>query len=392
MALVFHDGFETGGAEAWASVTGSPTFIAGAAANGSNYGMRCNATGSAVYANSGKNIYGGSANYYIVDLPDSDTPIMGNTIDGVVLKTTGYIELLAGGTVRDTSDTQLQTGQWYRISWADLSGSAETKIYIDGVEECVYGVREYIVGRFGVIDNVTCDLYVDDVAIDGSIVSGDLGDIRTLAARPVGEGTDQDVATTAANGWANAADSANGNYTEIDDDPPSITSFNNADNNNTDRYSAALDECGSGNLAGIGGTDTIEAVNFFWYYETEGGGTTDYGIRIRCSDDAGSPKTNDNIDDPKDPTWLASYEADTPVGANAWTQAYVNSLEMGMAAITSGSKGIWFYEAYAMVAYKISTVIEALTGQSDVAISTSGGVDRKRGVSAQSDINISSQL
>ena len=26
MALVFHDGFLTGGADAWASVTGSPTF------------------------------------------------------------------------------------------------------------------------------------------------------------------------------------------------------------------------------------------------------------------------------------------------------------------------------------------------------------------------------
>ena len=55
MALVFHDGFETGGAEAWSSVTGSPSFVGAGAVGGSddpntgNYCMRCNASGSAVY-------------------------------------------------------------------------------------------------------------------------------------------------------------------------------------------------------------------------------------------------------------------------------------------------------------------------------------------------------
>ena len=211
--------------------------------------------------------------------------------------------------------------------------------------------------HLGVYTSCTADLYFDDFACDSIINTDDLGDIRTLAARPAGEGTDDDNYTTDPQGWADSTGAADAVYTELTDDPPNTALYNRSTGDAlTHRYSVTMDQCGSGNLAGIGGSDTIEAVNFMWLYQTNGGGTDDYGIRIRCSDDGGSPYTNDNIDDPKTATWIAHYDAATPVGANAWTQAYVNSLEMGMATVSSGGKYLGFDEAYAMVAFKVAGV------------------------------------
>ena len=79
MALVFHDGFETGGADAWLSVTGSPTFVAGAARTG-GYGMRCNTSAAQAFITSTStgsvNVSKWSFNLYITSLPNSDCTIL----------------------------------------------------------------------------------------------------------------------------------------------------------------------------------------------------------------------------------------------------------------------------------------------------------------------------
>ena len=350
MALIFHDGFETGGAENWASVTGSPTFIAGAANTG-NYGMRCNVSGASAYVTKVK--VNRRITFYLYinsgGTPDIDCIIYGaKGTAAIVLNTSRQLELWVDGPKKDTG-TALNEGQWYRVSMS--LASAGCKIYVDGSEDCTTATAQSLIGDdIGVITSCTADLYFDDYATDNTDSTDDLGDIRTLAARPIGEGTDQDTATSKADGWVDNTESAVAVFGELDSDPPVTTSYNLFDGGGTARYSVTMDECGSGNLSGIGGSDTIEAVNFMWYYKTEGGGADDYGSKIIVSD---GTLTNDNIDDPKDPTWLAGYHADTPSGANAWTQAYVNSIEMGMAGITPGSKGIWAYEFYAMVAFKV---------------------------------------
>ncbi len=361
MALVFHDGFETGGADAWSNVTGTPTFIAGAAHTG-GYGMRCNTSSAIAYVSyhtvDNSDINCGVGFYLrIASAPSVDCDILGEAgiIDDLHLKLTDdrHIEVWYDGTLRDTSNSQLSTEQWYRIA-VSMPNSGNRKLWIDGTEECSWSTGStYIRFHLGVLTSCNADLYFDDIWFDSAhSIATDNGDIRTLAARPIGEGTDQDTATAKADGWVDNTESAVAVFGELDSDPPVITSYNLFDGGGTARYSVTMDECGSGNLAGIGGSDTIEAVNFLWYYKTEGGGTNDYGSKIIVSD---GTLTNDNIDDPKDPTWLQDYHADTPSGANAWTQAYVNSIEMGMAGITPGSKGIWFYEAYAMVAFKVAS-------------------------------------
>ena len=362
----------TDSGSSWSSVTTSDvTFkLLLPISHTGKYAMRCNSTGSAVYV--GKTLTGNqyrlSFYLYIASAPTADAQLMGKHGSGwcLFLDTDRYLDVYYGITPTKKADgtTQLNTGTWYRIS-ISTDSSENCKVYIDGnIEHSVTetGMSGGTVPTYGVFNaDVTADLYFDDFAIDGTDSTDDLGDIRTLAARPNAEGTDQDTATSKADGWVDSTETAVAKYTELDTSPPSTASYNLCDNTSIFRYSVNLDNCGSGNLSGIGASDTIHAVHFMWYYETEGGGPDDYGIRIRCSDDGGSPLTNDNIDDPKDPTWYAGtdkYHADTPVGANAWTQAYVNSLEMGMAAITSGGKGIWWYEAYAMVAYTPSAVTE----------------------------------
>ena len=374
MALTFHDGFETGGAEAWNSVTGTPTFIAGAAANGSNYGMRCDTSGLAAYVSQpSASVVDGAINFnlYIASAPSGQCVILGATNTGNIrLNTDRTLQLYSTSNPRGALSPVLDTGRWYRICYSvSIGGTNDVIVWLDGVN-VINTSAGYanLSGQLGVISDITADLYFDDFSAEGAdILEADLGDIRTLAARPVGQGVDNDAGSDV-DDWRDPAANA-ATYDHIDSDPPNITDYLTADGDtNIYRYSVTMDECGSGNLAGIGGSDEIVGVHFMFFYETEGGGADDYGTKLIVSD---GTLTNDNIDDPKDLTWLNLYHADTPSGGNPWTQAYVNSIEMGMASVSSGGKDQWWYEAYAMVAFKVSAQQDVTPTPSALSLTSS---------------------
>ena len=342
MSLVFHDGFETGGADAWGGSTGTVS-VQDIIKKTGNYALRSHPTSSNGYVfNTGQFHKRISVFLYIADAPDQRVIILGqNTVDkvNVRLGTDRRLGLYELDVLRSAGTTVLDTGKWYRIS-VSCDGADNVKVYIDGVEELsslTSGLE--ILRLVGILTaGTTADLYFDNYAADDTASTDDIGDIRTLAARPIGQGVDNDAGSDE-DDWRDPANNA-ATYVHLDSDPPNITDYLTADGDAAIyRYSVTMDECGSGNLSGIGGSDTIEAVNFMFYYETEGGGADDYGSKLIVSD---GTLTNDNIDDPKDPTWLNLYHADTPQGANPWTQAYVNSIEMGMASVSSGGKDQWW--------------------------------------------------
>jgi hypothetical protein len=201
MALEFHDGFETGGADAWSSTTGSPTFTAGAANTG-NYGMRCNSSGSAVGVSYTGSLKRATFYLYIASAPtgaDAQLTDNGTAFWSLYLTTAREIDLYYGATPTKKADgtTVLNTGQWYRIS-ISADGTDTCKVFIDGNEEHsdTQASMTTVSGTVGILNTgVTADLYFDDYARDQTASTADLGNIKTLAARPNAEGTDQNTGT-----------------------------------------------------------------------------------------------------------------------------------------------------------------------------------------------------
>ena len=225
MALLFHDGFETGGADAWSSVVGTPAFHADYANTG-NYGMQCNTSGSEAGVTISLSSHRRATFYlYIQSTPDDDCIILGGNYFNdwyLVLDTNRYIDLYYGDSATKKADgsTQLSTGQWYRISLS-IDGVDSCKVYIGESEEhsaTQSGIADFS-PRIGALSSVTANLYFDDIAFDDDSSLDNIGDIHVGPARPVGEGTDDDNYTLDEHGWADSSEAADAVYTEINNDP-----------------------------------------------------------------------------------------------------------------------------------------------------------------------------
>jgi hypothetical protein len=374
MAISFYDGYETGGADLWDSSTGSISTTTGTVNTG-YYSIAMLGTSNAYLTKSGT-YYCASMYFRIQNLTDPDDYshyILGNSTGvAVVINTDETLSLYDGGSADDTGTTSLNTEQWYRISLCnDNAGNA--KIYIDGVEECSSttiannGISGQV-GREGIggTESSNFNTYFDDILFFTDQQTTDIGDHIVGKALPDAEGTDQDTYSNNGNdpnAWtANDVDgSSDAVYTEVDDEPPSDPELGvsgqqngcDGDASNNWYYTVDMDEQNSGSLSGdLESGDTVLSCLFCSQYDTEGGGAGDYVFRIRCSD---GTYNNTTIDDPKAATWLIEQHDDTPQGANTWTLAYFDSLEMGYGNTTSGGKGITFTSAMIQVAIKKST-------------------------------------
>jgi hypothetical protein len=402
MADVFHDGFETGGATVWLATTGSPNFGSSYAHSG-NYGFRALTSGPDTctvrwYSTAGVQRF--TAYVKIVTTPDADIQIAGHESTGlqIYLTTAREIDFYVGGVKQADGTTQLNVGQWYRISGA-IDASDDVYVWIDGVLEhdgiaagssTNWGgaslSQEFIIG---IGTACTGDLYIDDIMLTTGVSSTDLGDIRVLAARPVSNGDDWDVGADKWQQRTGGSDTTNNpSYANLAEDPLDTDQGAWEEANSLAHYlSMDLDDCGSGNLSGIGGSDTIEAVNFIYYYKTGGGGTSAYYMHGR---DSSGRSSNVELDDPKTPTWVSQYQTTSwDDDSSAWSQTEFNDQQMGMMC-QDANKDLWWYEAYAMVAFKPpAAVIEQLTGQTNVAVSVSGSLGRIRGLSGTVNAGVS---
>jgi len=355
MALTFHDGFEAGGTDAWDASSGAIS-VSGLSPRTGNYRLLSGNTGYVT-----KNVASAPNRINLSIRPSASLSTAADILwaaggDKVTLNTDDTLTLDVNGST-DTSTETVVTSGHQRLCLA--TNGSTTKLYMDGVEICsvAQGADFASSVSIGQSSNSSTTINMDDVSFDDTSSTDDLGDIRVLAARPVAEGTDQDTGT--GSDWQDS-DNTPAVYTEIDQDPPNITDYNWAEADGVAQYySVGLDDCGSGNLSGIGGSDTIEAVNFLYYYETAGGGSVDeYNIYGR---DASGRSGMTALDDPKDPTWVAEYETSTwEATPTAWSQALFNAQQMGMMC-QDANKDMWFYEAYAMVAFKVAAGAASLS-------------------------------
>jgi len=358
MIPLFHDGFESSGADAWDSVQGTPSFIAGAA-NSGNYGMECDTTGGATTAyvsRSAITYYGFSFYLTVKTAPSSDVPILGGSGDvRLVLTTDRKLEVWSPATLRITGTAQLTLDETYRVSYQSYTGG-DSKLYVNGIQDgsSYSSVLAFGALNLGILESVTAHLYFDDfIATNQDGDSDDPGDIHILAARPTANGSDQDFGNDQWQNRTGGTDTvmSQPNPANLAEDPPDTDQGGWEEANNTaDYWSVALDDCGSGNLADIGGSDTIMAVNFMFYYATAGGGSAgEYNMYGR---DTSGRSSMVALDDPKDPTWIAQYRTTSwDDDASAWSQSEFNDQQMGMMC-QDANKDMWWYEAFAMVAYE----------------------------------------
>jgi len=357
-----------------------------------NYCMTCDSSGSSDYVVKDSGTDRQRATFYLLI---AETPSSGCRIFGIAdtdqwslyLDSSRYIDLYYGATPTKKADgtNQLSIGVWYRIS-ISADGSGNVKVYIDGIEEhsqTQSGV-DHIESNLGVLTSDTAELYFDDYACDGTTSTDDIGDIRTLAARPTANGTDQDFGSGKWQQRIGGSDTGNNpSYANLAEIPPNTDQGAWEEANSTAHYfSVDLDNCGSGNLADIGSSDTIHAVNFIFYYETDGGGTAAYYMYGR--DTSGRSSTVE-LDDPKAPTWITQYQTISwDDDASAWSQSEFDDQEIGMMCQDS-IKDMWWYEAYAMVAFEPAAGPIALTGTCDATSTVSGDIEVEKEITGACD-------
>ncbi|MHC4397522.1 MAG: LamG-like jellyroll fold domain-containing protein, partial [Planctomycetota bacterium] len=204
MALIGHAGVETSDLSEFAGSVGTVSASV-LQANSGNYSVRVNPSGvqqSQVYLTTTdpKRL---TAYFYIQTTPDRDSRIIGSGLAntaGVVLTTDRYLDLYLGGAKQVDGATALNTGQWYRVSLSVDGDNA--KVYLDGTEHHSDANAGYdaidngYVGLQGVGGTLTGEIFVDDIAIDETASTADLGDIRVQVALPVADGNQNDFDVT----------------------------------------------------------------------------------------------------------------------------------------------------------------------------------------------------
>ena len=339
-ALVFHSGFEGGSTFEWSgSGTGTLSIQTGIKMTGA-YAMRCNETMTTGYVTDTTATVRRMTFYlYIGTAPSVLTTIVGSDTSGgrVRLTTARYLTLYDGGTLRGTSTTQLSTATWYRISIGIAGGATTDWLAIDGTKE-IQNVTVSALGanRIGVITMATTNLYFDDVAIDNTFSTTDLGNIRVLLSLPNAAGNYSQFDTPTPNAT---------HYLNVDDAPGAIS---DADYNQQAARAAAYDtyHIQDASTIGIGTDDTINATRYLGRMMRGGGGAASHHLAVR---DNGSDYTT-AVAATTSFAWYWRYDAVMPSDSQPWTQARFNSFEVG-AYHGNGGQDTYISACMVMVAY-----------------------------------------
>jgi hypothetical protein len=358
MALTYHTGFEMGLSGECLSLAGTASISTTTPRTGT-YCLRTNPTAGKGYVDIGTAGVRISFGLRAVTLPDATIEL---TEDGasaylidLYLDTTGHILVkdAAGETLRATSAGVI-TSTWKRIS-ASLDTAANTvSVYFDGVVDAnINGAAcDATVDHFGTLRgaggaNSTCDLYFDDIAVDGASGSTDIGNICSAkVAIPTENGTTNTFDTVAGNAdhHQNVDDVAGTDVTVMDD----TSNYQAATAATRELYT--LTQCST---IGLGASDVINGVRVMVY----AAGATASGPTVRHA------ATNYDTNTPLGAkAWFGVfYEVNNPAGT-AWTQANFNALEAG-AYCGSHTTNTYLYEVMVFVAYTPA----AVTGWANIA-------------------------
>ncbi|MET7746193.1 LamG-like jellyroll fold domain-containing protein [Streptomyces sp. NPDC005385] len=294
---------------------------------------------------------------YVATMPNVDTIIMASC-DGLgspgrsprlFLQTNGSLRTSTGATTTHTyvggSSATLNTGQWYRVEMDYDSVNDVQHCYLDGTDfsGAVAGAGftgfEAAVLRVGAFTDVvagstTCDLYIDDIAINddtGSAQNSLPGPGSVVHLRPDSAGD--------ANGWATAVGGTAGvanNFTRVNEVTPNdATSYNQTaltgttttdDFNLASSASAGISSADQITLVAVGGrvgSSATTTASIVYRLKSQASGTTVESASVPVNLASFATHVNNTIR----PYQLHSY-AD-PQGSGAWTPKLLDTAQIG---------------------------------------------------------------
>lgn len=326
MAIIALVGAEMGTFGEVSSVFGSTT-ISATHPNTGSYSYLFNPSGGSAYiqafVSTAKRI---SIYIYIDTSPDVESRIIGSLDANMVnvrLTSDRYLKLYNQNTQKgSTGSIQLAEYTYYRISVSLDPDTANDpcKVYIDGVEEisadtdgCT--IIQAIVG----VASATADIYVDDIVLDDTASTADLGDIRVQLAQP-------NVAGDLAN-----FDGDTGGETDhykYYDDPAGGLDDNDYvihEAKSVVQDIANLESCSE---AGLGGSDTINAVRICYRWKLSKDGDDLPSVYVK-DDGTGYATT---VPRDSDDVWYWDFLLYTtmPDDSEPWTHERFDAFQVGM--------------------------------------------------------------
>lgn len=273
---------------------------------------------------------------YIDTAPNTDCKILGSTVCQLYLTTDRYVDLYYGGVKQVDGTTQLALDEWNRLSISTDTGDTSTRYWINGGLEGSDDDQTSVSPIIGIQTSCTATLYFDDLVVDNEHTadpSEDVGDVRVQPVLPNGEGYHQDQSS--------------GVYTDIDELPKDASTADKVfleAGGSLIEYTCDLEDRTD---LGIDSSATIEAVQYFYYYETAGGGSNEYFDLVRDN----STDYSNSVDDPKDPTWaLRAIDVIEPNSGSAWDWTTWDAFEVGMST-DDANKDLWLYTAGVFLCY-----------------------------------------
>ena len=340
MPFVYHTGFESGDLSEVSSSTGTPTVTSGSAKTGT-YKLVCTASSATVYVTLPSiTIRRISFWLLISSTPAAETTIFGNDTSGgrIRLNTSNQILFYDGTTLRGTSSA-ISGSTWVRICCGVAGGATTDWLLVnDGNLGVITGVTVAAFNatcRMGVITSTTATLWFDDLAVDDTFSTTDVGDIGVTAAVPRAAGTYSAWSYVgSANHWDNVEE-----ITYSDSDYNYYATAANANDSYLITSCANMNIPSAATIAAVRvmsrmsrAANTLRAV----HNQLVRDNATDYVTAV-------SPTTSY--------VWYFIYYANRPSGS-AWDQTSVDAFEIGGRHTSAYAQQTNLSATYAMVAFK----------------------------------------
>jgi len=340
MPFVYHTGFESGDLSEVSSSTGTPTVSSGSPKTGT-YKLVCTASSATVYVTLPSiTIRRISFWLLISSTPAAETTIFGNDTSGgrIRLNTSNQILFYDGTTLRGTSSA-ISGSTWVRICCGVAGGATTDWLLVnDGNLGVITGVTVAAFNatcRMGVITSTTATLWFDDLAVDDTFSTTDVGDIGVTAAVPRAAGTYSAWSYVgSANHWDNVEE-----ITYSDSDYNYYATAANANDSYLITSCANMNIPSAATIAAVRvmsrmsrAANTLRAV----HNQLVRDNATDYVTAV-------SPTTSY--------VWYFIYYANRPSGS-AWDQTSVDAFEIGGRHTSAYSQQTNLSATYAMVAFK----------------------------------------
>lgn len=361
--LIFHDGFETGGAGApgvWTSTTGTLSYSA--TTHTGSYSLETTTDSEYVTKDFDPTPpNSGSLWFRFNAAPSGDVSLVtwNSTYEAIPdAHQTYYIYLtsnrklkVGGGT---EGSTVLDVDTWYRISWYSEIASNLATIYLNGISEAtgssgITGENHIVrVGQIQASDRSITVLF-DDVVI-GDDAAAPQGDIRTLVALPKADGANRNFLDDESGTTRPFFDSANQLPSDgaVDD---TYVWYDDSDIGGDSEETFALQ---NSSAIGLGAGDTINAVNIVVRMKRGNGQSVDHQI---VEYDTANTETVLTLG-----TSFATYTkySATAPTSGAWDQDIFDAYEIGAGNAGDGGQDTYISSAIAMVAYTPAAAPEAL--------------------------------